>query len=1014
MAQYGYGGYISMSAIFGKQIGKYKLLEVLGAGGMAMVYNAVDRRLERNVALKIILPSRQSSQLFLSRFLTEAKALAQLSHTNIVKVLDYGEEDGLPYLVMEFIPGGTMRDQINGPIPWQEAAAMLAPIARALEYVHNQKIVHRDIKPSNILIDENGQPMLSDFGIVKLIEENEPEVTGTNVGVGTPEYMSPEQGMGRPIDYRADIYALGIVFFELVTGQKPFTAETPMGVVIKQVKQALPKPHKFVKKLPQFVEDVILKATAKKPENRFGNMGEFVEALEQLAAGPKRKINRIDQLTGRARSKKLAARFFSISASLLILSAIIILLWPTIRVRQAALLASRPTQKATVTHAAIALKPTSTHIPLTPTPTITFKSTSTPAPINTSNEITPTAQAVLLRDNPLPKLIPVGHGMAQIAIWGIGRSSSVAWSPDGKLVAVGSSVGLFLYDPNTLKMVRFIDTQHWVTRIAFSQDSKTIAVGSKPANAKSNTAEEVLDFWNVATGENIRSIDQKIPQNFNTLTGIRNPEVTALAYSSNKHYLAAGYSNGVINILDSGTGEILQALGQLKNVGDLDFSPDNRYLASAGEGEINIWDISTGKLVNTIHQHGSITSLVYTPNEGQLIVGSSDWTIRLYDPNMGSELKVYTAKSAIQAIDISQDGITLAIAQANGTVTILNIKEWKEISSSQVDQKIVQGVSLSPDGQSVAVSSWYESLRILQSSTSQEISSLKQNIDEIDKLIFSPDGKWLAAHSIDNTIRVWDVAIGVVKYNFQGHIPEGNPYSSDSRFLIIASDPTVSWLKDGVLSIIDLQTGNTFAKFTGYIRGWFVGFSPDQETLISGDLYQANLWDLSTLIQLRTHGGHNAGCGNYYTPDSRLLATISDAGIIYQHSDKITKLCGTRDAGKAKILDITPDLSWVAVQPPKGGIFPWNILSDLELELTKYNDYSNLTDFLGYSTDSQLAFFASSQKDELYMGDPVSFAVIWTMQQFNEFNFKIAAPTNRNMIALGANDGTIRIWGLKK
>jgi len=202
-----------MNDVFGKQLGQYVLLEQIGEGGMAKVYNALDTRRESNVAIKVILPSKRSTQVFLEQFKMEAQSLAKLTHTNIVKVLNYGIENEQPYLVMEYVPGGTLKDAMNQKLPWQTAAAILAPVARALEYVHRQQIVHRDVKPSNILLQEDFRPMLSDFGILKLLETKEEKVSSAiGVGVGTPEYMSPEQGMGKDVDFRADIYSLGLVF----------------------------------------------------------------------------------------------------------------------------------------------------------------------------------------------------------------------------------------------------------------------------------------------------------------------------------------------------------------------------------------------------------------------------------------------------------------------------------------------------------------------------------------------------------------------------------------------------------------------------------------------------------------------------------------------------------------------------------------------------------------------------------------------------------------------------------
>jgi len=188
---------------------------------MATVYKAYVTCLERNAAVKIILPQKQQSEKFLKRFECEAKALAGLSHPNIVKVLDYGDYDGVPFIVMEYVHGGTLKKKLGKPIPWAEAADLLAPIAWALECAHKhpQKIVHRDVKPSNILLTQSGEPMLSDFGVAKILETEETmDLTGTGVGVGTPEYMSPEQGLGHGVDHRADIYALGVVFYEMVSG----------------------------------------------------------------------------------------------------------------------------------------------------------------------------------------------------------------------------------------------------------------------------------------------------------------------------------------------------------------------------------------------------------------------------------------------------------------------------------------------------------------------------------------------------------------------------------------------------------------------------------------------------------------------------------------------------------------------------------------------------------------------------------------------------------------------------
>jgi len=277
-----------MSNLIGQSLGRYHILEQLGEGGMAIVYKAYDTRLERDVAIKIIRTDQFAPAMLeriLKRFEREAKSLARLSHPNIVKVLDYGDYESSPYLVLEYLPGGTLKQRLGKPVSYQEATRMLLPIARALAYAHQQGIIHRDVKPSNILITTSGEPMLTDFGIAKLLEADEGQtLTATGVGIGTPEYMSPEQGMGREIDARADVYSLGIVFYELVTGHKPYVADTPMAVVLKHVTDPLPRPQRFVPDLPDAVEKVLLKALAKEPQNRYPTMEAFAGGMERLAA----------------------------------------------------------------------------------------------------------------------------------------------------------------------------------------------------------------------------------------------------------------------------------------------------------------------------------------------------------------------------------------------------------------------------------------------------------------------------------------------------------------------------------------------------------------------------------------------------------------------------------------------------------------------------------------------------------------------------------------------------------
>ena len=268
-----------------QKIGRYEIKSELGRGGMATVYKAYDPRFEREVAIKVLPRELLHDPQFRVRFEREAKTIAALEHQAIVPVYDVGDEDGQPYFVMRCMTGGSLADTIaSGPVSLPATAKIFERLAPALDEAHAKGIVHRDLKPGNILFDRTGEPFISDFGIAKMTQSQNATVTGGAI-IGTPAYMSPEQAQGEQVDGRSDVYALGVIIFEMLSGTQPYQATTPMAVVVKQITDPIPHILDKTPNLPVAIEAVIEKAMAKNPAERFFSAGELSVALSAVASG---------------------------------------------------------------------------------------------------------------------------------------------------------------------------------------------------------------------------------------------------------------------------------------------------------------------------------------------------------------------------------------------------------------------------------------------------------------------------------------------------------------------------------------------------------------------------------------------------------------------------------------------------------------------------------------------------------------------------------------------------------
>jgi serine/threonine protein kinase/Flp pilus assembly protein TadD len=265
----------------GENVGPYRVIEQLGSGGMATVFKAYHPSLDRYVAIKVLHPAFKEDPQFFERFKREARIVAKLEHPNIIPVYDFNEHKGEPYLVMRYVEGETLKPKMQGkPMPPAEVLRLMRPVCEALAYAHEQGVLHRDIKPSNIMVTQDGSIFVTDFGLARMVQAGESTLS-QDMMVGTPQYISPEQARGiKDLDGRTDIYSMGVVLYEMLTGQVPFSADTPFATVHDHIYTPLPPPSKINPHIDPAVERMLLKALAKNPNDRFATVNDLREALE--------------------------------------------------------------------------------------------------------------------------------------------------------------------------------------------------------------------------------------------------------------------------------------------------------------------------------------------------------------------------------------------------------------------------------------------------------------------------------------------------------------------------------------------------------------------------------------------------------------------------------------------------------------------------------------------------------------------------------------------------------------
>ncbi len=614
-----------MASLAGTTLGAYEVKDQIGRGGMAAVYRAYHSATGRDVAIKVMLPDLGIDENFRKRFDCEARTLAGLQHVHILPVFDYGDQNDILYLVMPLLPGKNLSDRLRaGRLEMTEVARLFRQMASALDYAHQRGFLHRDIKPGNVLLDDSGNVLLADFGLTRMIDHNEmSRLTSDSTVVGTPAYMSPEQGQGMELDSRSDLYSLGVVLYEMLTGDVPFRAETPVAVIFKHVSEPIPTTKLHRDDVPDAVENVLKKAMAKFPNQRFTSALAMSEALDAALGLP--------TTTASVSAVPTAPDFHE----------------------------DHPTTIASVT------KPSPTpDYPTMPLPTVrssrqTQRSTQASVAIISVIIVLVVALAVFVRPAAAPNnayvapIIPTENtGLPLLLeIDAEAGITSLAFSPDGtRIVAGRDNNTAAVYEASDGDTVFILESHSGdVLSVAYSADGSTLFTGG---------ADNMYFQWDTAEGsQQITGMEGGPVRAFAT-------NETFYAYATNQ-YLAVGKIEAI-------GGYYYEPIPTETNIFSLAFAADDALLAVGdADGNVLLFNPDDRDFVTTFKAGAArIMGVAFNADSTQVFAGDNARILHVWNVADGAALHEITTDAPINGIAITPDGSLLASAHEDNAVRL--------------------------------------------------------------------------------------------------------------------------------------------------------------------------------------------------------------------------------------------------------------------------------------------------------------------------------------------------------
>jgi WD40 repeat protein/predicted Ser/Thr protein kinase len=854
----------------------YKLLGELGRGGMGVVYRAKQISLNREVALKTILRA-DLSRGTVARFWAEAEVMAAVKHPHVVQVYELGEHAGRPYMAMEYVAGGSLADLLNSkdgraftkarPLSPREAAKLVEKIARGVAAAHELGVVHRDLKPGNVLLDANGEPKVADFGLAK---RRSADLTQTQAMMGTPAYMAPEQAAGRAkfVGPPADVWALGVILYECISGNRPFTGDTAQ-VLLSKIQTTEPTALRTrVRNLPRDLDTIVAKCLTKEADGRYATAGELADDLarflrsEPIAARP---VSTPERLLRWAKRKPMAAAAYGVSVLAVVLAVVTIVIAGLWRQAERAKSAADDARadEARLRGVADDAKAEAVHL-----------KEIADAGRKEEGRLRGIADKALEGEAAAKKEV-VFQNYAHTVDLAIREYRANNFTRAQELLDA-CPVDLRGWEWHYINrlchgdLVSFVGHTDSVLSAVFTREGREIVTIS---------ADHTARVWDAETGK------QAAILSFNDSKPVRG------WLSPDGRRVVATSDDGPSRVWDVYSGKQVAVFkGNSAAAMQVSFSLDGRRILTTHSAGLlkagdtaSVWDADSGNLVALLKGHTSnIGSVAISPDGRRAVTSAGDGTIRVWDTDTGKELaKSDVNKNFLFRVVISSDRkqfVTLegSLARVWDTATCKQIALLRRDSGTLATRTLIISATFSPDGKLVATTSLDGTAQTWDSQSGRLLAVLSGHTDQVTSAAFSPNGELLVTASFDKTARVWETASGRLVAILPGHLKGimSASFSSDGRRIVTAGDKTARlWALQSAAPPLEPPI-----LFRPIMR---VAFSPSERQLVALSPGQNPIaWDLDEVDRVvRLEGGHTGPvtCVDY-SPDGRFIVTTSKDG----------------------------------------------------------------------------------------------------------------------------------------